>query len=101
MKKISRILCLLLTFVMVFSMISLSPVWAQEASELEIISTVPEDMEQAETEPPETIPDESMFFSTRAAYPNGRYRSKAVIWNCNYEKIKYSYNGINYSSDHK
>ena len=41
-----------------------------------------------------------MFFSTRAAYPNGRYRSKAVIWNCNYEKIQYSYNGINYSSDH-
>lgn len=99
MKKISRILCLLLTFVMVFSMISLSPVWAQEASEPESIiaeTTVPE-----YTEPDtETEPDESMFFSTRAAYPNGRYRSKAVIWNCNYEKIKYSYNGINYSSDH-
>lgn len=99
MKKISRILCLLLTFVMVFSMISLSPVWAQEASEPESIiaeTTVPEDTE------PEiaTEPDEGTFFSTRAAYPNGRYRSKAVIWNCNYEKIKYTYNGINYSSDH-
>ena len=99
MKKVSRILCLLLTFLMVFSMISLSPVWAQEASEPE--STIV-DVIEPETTEPETEPslEESIFFTTRAAYPNGRYRSKAVIWNCNYEKIKYSYNGINYSSDH-
>lgn len=93
MKKISRILCLLLTILMVFSMISLSPVWAQEASEPE--STIAEVTEPAT----ETLLDDSILFSPRATYENGKYRPKAVVWNCNYEKISYSYNGINYSSD--
>lgn len=95
MKKITRIFCLLLTFVMVFSMISLSPARAAELSETEpiLMETV------ADVEPTITEPEETLSFSTRATYENGKYRPKAAIWNCSNEKISYSYNGVNYTSN--
>ena len=100
MKKLSRIFCLLLTFVMVFSMISLSPVRAAEVPESEKIplETTTDD-EFTVTTPEEIEQEEPLLYATRAAYENGKYRPKAVVWSCNYEKIHYSYNGINYSSD--
>lgn len=100
MKKLSRIFCLLLTFVMVFSMISLSPVRAAEVPESETIplETTTDD-ELTVTTPEEIEQEEPLLYATRAAYENGKYRPKAVVWSCNYEKIHYSYNGINYSSD--
>lgn len=151
MKKISRILCLLLTFVMVFSLISLTPVWAQEASAAEItteeISTAEESTAPAEntisvectaleestapevstaseestvsvesTAPEEacvteeTIPQvtepteiadvslgEGILFSARASTATGKYRTKAVVWNCVNEKVSYTYNGKSFS----
>ena len=103
MKKISRIFSFLLAFVMVFSMISLSPVWAEEVSQPERIeNSTAENTEQAEaesTESAETSPEDSALLSTRAAYENGKYRPKAAIWNCSNEKISYSYNGVNYTSN--
>ena len=100
MKKISRILCLLMAFVMVFSMISLSPVWAAEASEPTAVSDeITTETEPVVTEPEDTVPEELLLYATRATYENGKYRPKAVVWNCNYEKISYSYNGVNYTSD--
>ena len=100
MKKISRILCLLLTFVMVFSMISLSPVRAAEVPESEAIplETTTDD-ELSVTMPEEIEQEEPLLYATRAAYENGKYRPKAVVWNCSNEKISYSYNGVNYTSD--
>lgn len=110
MEKISRIISLLLTFMLVFSMISLTPVWAQEASvsETQIAeatfpeetaeTTVPNETEGTATEPTEVSIGDAMLFSARASYPNGRYRSKAVIWNCVNEKVQYTYNGKSYSS---
>ena len=100
MKKISRILCLLLTFVMVFSMISLSPVRAAEVPESEAIplETTTDD-ELSVTMLEEIEQEEPLLYATRAAYENGKYRPKAVVWNCSNEKISYSYNGVNYTSD--
>lgn len=100
MKKLSRIFCLLMTFVMVFSMISLSPVRAAEVPESETISLeTTTDDELTVTTPEEIEQEESLLYATRAAYENGKYRPKAVVWNCSNEKISYSYNGVNYTSD--
>ena len=100
MKKLSRIFCLLMTFVMVFSMISLSPVRAAEVPESETIplETTTDD-ELTVTTPEEIEQEEPLLYATRAAYENGKYRPKAVVWNCSNEKISYSYNGVNYTSD--
>lgn len=114
MKKISRIVSLLLTFVLVFSMISLSPVRAAEVPDTESIlpeeasSTEPAEESasiaetdatdptesQAETVPEETLAgDSSSLLTTRATYENGKYRQRAVIWTTNGEKVNYTYNG--------
>ena len=96
MKKISRILCLLMTFLMVFSLISLSPVGAQEASEPETQineDTQPEEFKPVLAEPiewpetTETPAEDPAAFSTRATYTNGYYRPRAVVWTYNGEKI--------------
>lgn len=99
MKKISRIVSLLLTFVLVFSMISLSPVRAAEvppaeesASTSETDAAEPEEY-QAETVPEETLAVDSSLFTTRATYENGKYRQRAVVWNTVGEKVNYTYNG--------
>lgn len=114
MQKISRILCLLLTFVLVFSMISLSPISAAEVPEAEPIlteeaplaepveeedTTLETDTTEAEESQAETVPEETLagdsssLFTTRAVYENGKYRQKAVIWTTNGEKVNYTYNG--------
>ena len=107
MKKLIRIFCLLLTFVMVFSMISVAPVRATEETdgetEPEIVTTSIEETEPTpESEPLieiVTIPPEELtgndaaLFSTRATYQDGKYRQRAVIWNTVGEEIEYTYNG--------
>ncbi len=107
MKKLSRILCFMLAFVMVFSFIFVAPASAAEddstvtipAAELQSES---EPIPTEETEPmletlpvsaEELLPEDVGLFSTRATYENGKYRQRAVIWTTNGEKIEYTYNG--------
>ena len=113
MKKLSRILCLLMTFVMVFCMIGGVPAWAAEddPSATAPVTEPPlesEPVTAGETEPPpetepiletlpisaeELLPEDMGLFSTRATYPDGKYRQRAVIWNTVGEKVNYTYNG--------
>ena len=113
MKRLSRILCLLLTFVMVFCLIGGVPVWATEDDPTVTVSvTEPplesetEDTALSETEPllevlptlaEELTTEDVGLFSTRATYQDGKYRQRAVIWNTVGEKVKYTYNGKNNS----
>ena len=107
MKKLSRILSLLLVFVMVFSFISVAPA---SAAEDDVTVTIPANELQSESEPipteetepiletlpesaEELLPEDAAIFSTRAPYANGKYRQKAVIWTTNGEKVNYTYNG--------
>ena len=107
MKKISRILCFMLVFVMVFSFISFTPA---SATEVDNTVTIPAAEIQSESEPipteetepiletlpesaEELLPEDAAAFSTRATYENGKYRQRAVIWTTNGEKIEYTYNG--------
>ena len=107
MKKLSRILCFMLVFVMVFSFISVAPA---SAAEDDVTVTIPATELQSESEPipteetepiletlpesaEELLPEDAAVFSTRATYENGKYRQKAVIWTTNGEKIEYTYNG--------
>lgn len=113
MKKLSRILCLLMTFVMVFCMIGGVPAWAAEddPSATAPVTEPPlesEPVTAGETEPPpetepiletlpisaeELLPEDMGLFSTRATYQEGKYRQRAVIWNTVGEKVNYTYNG--------
>ena len=113
MKKISRILCFMLVFVMVFSFISVAPASAAEDDSAVTIpvtelpsgsAPVPTEGTEPslETEPmletlpvsaEELSPEDAAVFSTRATYENGKYRQRAVIWTTNGEKIEYTYNG--------
>lgn len=107
MKKLSRILSLLLVFVMVFSFVSVAPV---SAAEDDVTVTIPTTELQSEselipteeTEPiletlpesaEETLTEDMGLFSTRATYQEGKYRQRAVIWNTVGEKVNYTYNG--------
>ena len=107
MKKLSRILSLLLVFVMVFSFVSVAPV---SAAEDDVTVTIPATEFQSEselipteeTEPiletlpesaEETLTEDMGLFSTRATYQEGKYRQRAVIWNTVGEKVNYTYNG--------
>lgn len=107
MKKLSRILSLLLVFVMVFSFISVAP--ASAAGD-DVTVTIPAAEIQSESEPipteetepiletlpesaEELLPEDAAVFSTRATYENGKYRQRAVIWTTNGERVNYTYNG--------
>lgn len=122
MKKISRILCLLLSFVLVFCMFPASAVMAAEIEDTETTPTdptqTPLDAVSEETLPTETVTDteptaepspeeieaEAMqmlatdsgisTFATRATYENGKYSQRAIIWPTNGETVKYTYKGV-------
>ena len=113
MKKLSRILCMLLTVIMLFSIIAVAPVNAAETDRTEVPLETESATESAgvpaegsepslRTEPlteSNTIPtvnasdDVTSMFSTRVTYENGKYRQKAVIWTTNGERVNYTYNG--------
>ena len=111
MKKLSRILCLLMTCVMMFCMIGGVPVLASEDDPTVPVTEPPLESEQVtaeETDPPletepiletlpisaeETLTEDMGLFSTRATYQEGKYRQRAVIWNTVGEKVNYTYNG--------
>ena len=110
MKKLSRILCILMTFVMLFCMIGGVPAWAAEddPSATAPVTEPPlesEPVTAGETEPPpetepiletlpisaeELLPEDMGLFSTRATYQDGKYRQRAAIWNTVGEKVNYT-----------
>ena len=96
LKKLSRILCLLLTFIMVFSAIYVAPANAEEPDappETESVTVTEPELTEPTTE---TIPESTelpAMYATRATYENGKYRETAYIYTTNGQYIEYTYDG--------
>lgn len=98
MKKLTSILCLFLTFVLVFSMLPITAVMAEETEVAETTETTqasPEKIEEKAIELLESEP-ELLTTVTTAAYQTGQYTRSAIIIPRNRETVPYVYQGVQY-----
>ena len=99
MKKLTSILCLFLSFVLVFSMLPITAVMAEEteaAETTEITQATPEEIEEQAME---LLENEPQLFTavTRAAAQTGESTRRAVIIPRNRETVPYVYQGKEYT----
>ena len=98
MKKLTSILCLFLSFVLVFSMLPITAVMAEETEVTETTELTQASPEEIEEQAIQLLENEPELFTTvtRAAAQTGEYTRSAVIIPRNRETVPYVYQGVQY-----
>lgn len=99
MKKLTSILCLFLTFVLVFSMLPITAVMAEETEVVETTESTQVSPEEIEEQAMQLLESESDLLTTvsKAAYQTGQYTRSAIIMPRDRETVPYVYQGVQHT----